>query len=879
LNVYRIEAFIGAGGMGDVYRARDTHLGRDVALKVLPPELASDAERVRRFEQEARAIAALNHPNIVTLYSVEEAGGLRFLTMELVEGTPLSEQIPRAGLPLDRLLDIGVALTDGLATAHARGIVHRDLKPANVMVTREGRVKILDFGLAKLKPVAAVSDQTTTASPVTSDGQLLGTVAYMSPEQAEGRDVDHRSDIFSFGVMLYELATGHRPFKGDSTLSLLSAILRDAPALLTELKPEVPRELARVVRRCLAKDPERRCQSAKDVRNELEELRQEIASGGLQRPDSAADSRVRRWRSLAWIGGGIGALATIALVFLVWRGAIDLSSRPPAVPVVESRVVISVPVPASVSGLSVSLDGTQIAFVGGRQLWRFDLADRTVKPVAGVGADPRSPFWSPDGKAIAYFQGQRLMRIPAEGSSPTKICDLEGPVSGGTWGAENTIVFGQQRRGLFRVSASGGVPVEITKLRPGSSVQGDYENAHMWPQFLPDGRRFTYTTSEALNKVYIGSLDPRDRPRLVAPADGAQIDITSRSFAFSGFLLTAEEGTLRARPLSTEGTNPAGAAEVLAQDISGDPGVFAGSPAVLAYVVTTPRRAQFSIVDRGGRELRTLGPPVLLDWVSAGTPNWSLSRDGRTLAFTLLADDRSSSIQLLDLARDRPDRFASGRGRMLQPVWSPESDRIVFTQDGIFEGAHLRVKGVGKESDSPIAAGSPGFKAASDWHGQNLLFTNFSTGVSNFWHVAMDGTGTPELWFQSGSHQVEGQFSADGRWAAYASRETGVYEVYLRRFPSADGAVRVSGAGGSRPLWRPDGKGLFYVGAGRLMEVDLDIGESVKPGTPRERFPIRDYCGYAVMPDGRFVVCRRIDPVAPPVITIVLNWAAGLKKQ
>jgi serine/threonine protein kinase/Tol biopolymer transport system component len=883
LGPYRIQALIGSGGMGDVYRARDTRLSRDVALKVLPPEVASDPERVRRFEQEARAIAALNHPNIVTLYSVEEADNLRFLTMELVEGTPLSEQIPRDGLPLERLLDIGVALTDGLATAHARGIVHRDLKPANVMVTPEGRVKILDFGLAKLKPVAGLSEETTTASPATGDGRLLGTVAYMSPEQAEGRDVDHRSDIFSLGVMLYELATGQRPFKGDSTLSLLSAILRDTPAFLTELKPEVPREFARSVRRCLGKDPERRYQSVKDVRNELEELKQEIASGAWLRPDSAAVSRLRRWRSLAWTAVGIGALAATAFIYLAWSGAIDLPSHTsPAAPLVSTAVEVPIAVPESVKtvhSLSVSPDGTRLAFAGGSRLWLYHLATREVTPITGiVGAEPVYPFWSPDGRFIAYFQESpgKLMKIPAVGGSPTKICDLDSPGRGGTWAA-NTIVFARFKDGLFRVSATGGVPVPITRLVEKGEL------GHLWPQFLPDGQHFIYMTFEVQNKVYLASLDSNVPRRLLAPAPGVPIDMNSRAFALSGFLLSAEGGILTARPLDPTGTEPAGEPESLAQDlaivstVAGDR-LLAASPTVLAYVAAKPRRSQFSVVDRRNRSLRAVGAPVVIRSGGAWRATWSVSPNGQAIAFS-----ESENIWLLDLLRSTPDRFTSGPGRHWLPVWSPNGDEIAFThssQDRNQDSLHsLHVKRRGSELDSRIPVELSGFGVAHDWHSNTLLFTmQTPTGVHNIWRLAIDGSRKPEPWFSSTFNHVAAQFSSDGQWVAYSSNETGAYEVYLRRFPSADRQVRVSTAGGNRPRWRPDGKGLFYLQGDLLMQLDLNIGETVRRGMAREVFKLGENCGYAVLRDGRFVVCRPFDPVPPPTITVRLNWAAGLKK-
>jgi serine/threonine protein kinase/Tol biopolymer transport system component len=888
LGAYEIRALIGGGGMGEVYRAHDSRLRRDIAIKILPPE-AADAERRQRFAREAQAVAALNHPGIVTIHSVEQSGPstgsgqatIHFLTMELVDGQPLSALIPPEGVGLDRLLGIAVPLVDAIGAAHARGIVHRDLKPANVMITREGRIKVLDFGLAKLKPSMPESDPTTnTIAPVTNEGRLLGTVAYMSPEQAEGRDVDHRSDIFSLGVMLYELATGSRPFKGDTSLSLLSSILKDTPQFVTDVKPSLPRELGRIVRRCLAKSPDRRYQSAIDLRNELEELGQESAAGTLASGNTSEVRPSSKWRSVAWMTGGAVLLFATVVSYLAWRGALSLSSRSIPPSVLASAVKLEVPIPESVKAMdsmALSLDGRRLVFAGGSQLWVYDLESRRVAPVTGiVGLGPQYPFWSPDGQTIAYFQPQppgfKLMRIPASGGIADKICDFEPAPRGGAWGADDTVVFAQTGDGLFRVHAAGGMPVRITQPNKDRGEQG-----HSWPQFLPDGRRFTYMTAERLSKIYIASVDsPADR-RLVAPEQGASTDVHSRAFAVSGYLLTGEGRTLRARPLDSSSTNPAGVPVSLVEDIrmsgiSGDV-LFAASPAVLVYSAEKARRSQFSLVDRSNQHRRDIGPPVKLaqDLVRYG---WSLAPPpGETLAFTQIGADWIPEIWLLDFARMTPERL-TGPDAML-PLWSRSGTEITFTKGGALHSQRL-----GSPTDFPITK-SDYLPVAHDWHPDGrLLFSRqtLPTRLHNFWLLEANGQQTH--WLPSPFNHVAASFSPNGQWVAYASTESTTMEVYVRPFSGADRKYRISANGGNRPRWRPDGKALFYVQGDSLMEVELEIGETVKRGRPRRVLTLGDHCGYAVLPDGKgFVLCRPIDPIVPPTITVVINWAAGLTRQ
>lgn len=865
LGPYRIEALVGAGGMGEVYRATDTRLARAVAIKILPSDVASDPDRLRRFEREARAIAALKHPNICTIYDVGEREGIRFLVMELLEGETLADRLARGPLPFDEALQRGIEIAGALDRAHRAGIVHRDLKPGNIMLARASsgksgatEIKLLDFGLARMH----ATDRASQPTLVTEPGVMLGTLQYMSPEQIEGRDSDPRSDIFAFGAVLFEMLTGRRAFEGETRARLAASILSETPLPVSKLQPRVTPEIDRIVSRCLEKDPDDRWQTARDLRSDLEFAAEARARVQIPGPS-------RRWR--------IVAPAAIAVFVLLVAGVVGRGWwRAPAAADSDRRAQFTITLPASVrsvEALAVSPDGSHLAFSVGNQLWVHEIASGTTRAVQGVGPEPLAyPFWSPDGRFIAYFQTSpnSLMKIPAAGGISEKICDLETAARGGTWGSEDTIVFAQVRAGLYRVPAAGGRPVRITNLEQG-------ETAHLWPHFLSDGTRFTYKTFEEQNKVYLASLDPSEPRRLLETTQR-----TSRAFVFSDFVLTAERRTLRARKLTSTGS-PA-AALPLAQNIqesgvSGD-SLFSASPAVLAYGVEKPRRSQFSVVDRRGRETAAIGRPVWLE-LRRG-PSWSLSPDGRTLAFTQIASDRTTDIALLDLARSVPDRFTFGSGDERLPLWTRSSDHVVFAA-----GTGFQIKRLGTDTESQLAGSGAVRGVAHDWHRDGTLLygeqTGPTTNLYNFWVLPPGPAAKPRHWLPAKANHVGAQFSPDGRWVVYVSNETGRAEVYVRRFPEADKQTRVSWAGGERPRWGPDGKGLYYIQEDVLMEVQLEIAETAKPGAPRPLFQIGTQdlqCGFAVMPPPgqRFVVCRPIDPVVPPTITIVLNWAAGLRE-
>ena len=524
LGPYEIVSTLGRGGMGEVYKARDSRLNRFVALKVLPDTPALDPERRERFEREARAVAALNHPSIVTIHSVETVEGVPLLTMELVEGRALSEVIPKGGLALAEVLTIASAVADAVAAAHQKGITHRDLKPGNVMVgerEHHGRIKVLDFGLAKLADAFPEGSGATTmqAAPATGEGRILGTAAYMSPEQAEGKPLDARSDLFSLGVMIYEMATGQRPFTGDTSISIISSIVKDTPTPITELNPALPRDLGRIVRRALAKDPERRYQTAKDLRNDLEELKASIDSGELvAEPGESPSTRRSTTRAFAqargWLWVGLAAAAGLAITAAVlW-----LPSPPPA-PI--ARLAIALPEdvspdPGRVLGApAISPDGTTVALAFGSDPKTYLVIRRldsdTFRRVPGTDG-ARTPFWSPDSRHIGFFAGTTLKRVPLAGGEPVTLCEV-GYSRGGAWSAAGTILVGTNSgAGVLRVSENGGAPVSVTRL---DSALG--ENSHRFPAFLPDGNQFLYfarTKVDENRAVYLASLDdtkPRKR--------------------------------------------------------------------------------------------------------------------------------------------------------------------------------------------------------------------------------------------------------------------------------------------------------------------------------------------------------------------------------
>ena len=811
IGTYEILGPLGEGGMGVVYRARDRTLNRQVALKVLPPEFALDRDRLARFEREVQAVAALNHPNIVTIYSVETVEGLPCFAMELVEGTTLSQTIRRHGLNVSEILKIAVPLADAVSAAHQRGITHRDLKPTNIMVTRDGHLKVLDFGLAKLlEPESAGGlPAMPPIDELTGEGRIIGTVAYMSPEQADGKPVDHRSDIFSLGIILYELATGEPPFTGDSNLTLLSSILKDTPSPITAINPSMPHELARIVRHCLAKDPTRRYQTAADLRNELEELQADLASGELGGEDANRLSQPwRRWlgRARAW-WLGVCASALVAAL-LAWSAARYIGRATPELAV--SRFEIGTPPTTDPFSFALSPDGRQLVFVatsdGAPKLWLRPLDQTVAQPLAGT-EDASYPFWAPDGRALGFFAEGKLKRLDLGGGVPQVLADAPFPF-GGSWNRDGVILFApNSQTALFRVPATGGMPTVATERKAGAG-------SHRFPVFLPDGRRFVFFVRYDEDGVYLGALDAGGTRRILA-ADAAA------AYAPPGYLLILRQGALLAVPFDassgTASDDPRPVAPAVGE-ISRRGAFSVSTTGLLAHRSGTAGRRQLVWFDRTGAIAGKVGSPDDL-----GLADPDLASDGRRVAIARLG--RSTvDVWLVDTARGVPNRFTFD-GRSTLPLWAPDGSRVIFGKynsagvDDLFE---RRADGAGGER---LVLATSESKIPADWSpdGRVLLYRSQGAKTAgDLWALPLTGGGKPFPVVQTPFNEDEGQFSPDGRWIAYRSDESGREEIYVQSFSGAAGKQQVSTEGGSQPRWRRNGKEFVLPCTGQQVDDGVD---------------------------------------------------------
>ncbi|MFN2480058.1 MAG: protein kinase, partial [Pyrinomonadaceae bacterium] len=830
LGRYEIRAQIGAGGMGEVYLARDPKINRDVAIKVLPADFSSDAERLRRFEQEAQAAGALNHPNILSIYDVDTHDGSPYVVSELLEGETLREQLGGAPLPARKALDYALQTARGLAAAHEKGIVHRDLKPENLFVTQDGRVKILDFGIAKLVEPRDGSEARTdlpTRKLNTEPGVVVGTVGYMSPEQVRGQRVDHRSDIFSLGVVLYEMLSGRRAFHGGSAVETLNAILKEDPPELSESNGQINPALERVVGHCLEKSPGQRFQSAWDVAFALEAL------SGLSssRTGAAALPLTSGWTKnrerVAWAVAGILLLGLLAALPF----AIAHLRRAP----VEERVLrlsLLPPENASMSrivpAMALSPDGRRLAFIAtfeGRELlWVRSLDSHSAQALPGTegasGASP--PFWSPDGRFIGFFGGGKLKKIEASGGPPQSLCDTAAS-RGGTWNRDGVIIFGDTSGPLYRVSASGGEPTPVMPLD-----QSRLESSHRWPQFLPDGRHFLYFVRSGQIEsrgVYVGSLDSKETKRLIPTALNA-------TYAPPGLLLFMREETLMAQKFDAEKLELAGepfpVAEHVAYNIGLGRGAFSVSEnGVLAFRSGSGDRDRLLWFDRGGKQIGTLGAPGIYFTL------W-LSPDERQAAVES-TDPRMGTpdIWLFDLARGIPSRFTTDPAGDTSPLWSPDGSRVVFSSSR--EGVrHLYQKIASGGGQEELLFKSSEEKVPDDWSsdGQLILYQTLNPKTKwDLWVLPMSGDRQPAPFLRTEFNEVQAQFSRDGKWVAYTSDVSGAPEVYVQTFPASGGRWRVSTGGGSQPRWRRDGRELFYIAPDRkLMAVSIKPGAAFEAG-------------------------------------------------
>ena len=861
---YEITAHLGSGGMGDVYCATDEKLGRSVAIKLLPEVFARDTEKAARLEREARTLAMVTHPNVAAIYGLEEAGAVKFLVMELAAGETLADRISRGPIPLNEALAITRQIADGLDAAHEKGIVHRDLKPANIKVTSDGQVKVLDFGLAKaFAPEgrhAEVSDSLTRSLAVTSPGIIQGTVPYMSPEQAQGRETDRRTDIFALGCVMYEMLTGKQAFQGDSAPQILTQVIERDPDW-TLLPSSTPASVRRLLRRCLQKDRTRRLKSADTVRIEIDEAFADPGSGSAE----AGDNRSRGKR-LPWIVAG----ALLAVLIIVTIPALLYVGESKPATLAEMRTDIVTPTTSDPASFALSPDGKYIAFVasgtGQQRLWLRKLDNTAAQQLPGTeGAN--FPFWSPNSESIGFFDGSKLKRVDISGGAPRTLTDAAN--RGGTWNANNEILFAKSvGSGLFRVSASGGgTPVQQTKLEGHTS--------HRFPYFLPDGRHFIYYAVGAPNVggLHLGTLDSDKGTRLTA-SDSAGI------YA-SGWLMFVRAGRLVAQKLDVEKGKLEGEAVTVAETTSFEASSYgaaisASFTGVIAYRSGGANRRQLTWFNRSGESLGTWGPPD----DSLLAPN--LSPDGtRLVAWRTVQGN--ADIWLLDATRLTRLTFDPGLDRY--GTWSSDGNRIFF--DSARSGPRT-VYEIPRDIPGSEKAlfEYPLDKVVNDASpdGRTLLvnIADPKTGW-DLWTVPLQGDHTPTVLLKTDFEERRGQFSPDGKWFTYTSNESGQNEVYVRSATGAPGQWPISSGGGAFGRWASNSKEIFYMAPdGTLMVTPVKLNAStIEQGAPVPLFHTRIVGGgtevnlgiqFAVSPDGRILINTLLEDVGASPITLLQNW-------
>ncbi len=861
--------------MGEVYKARDTRLDRTVAIKVLPAQLASDPQFRERFEREARAVAALNHPHICTLHDIGTQDGVQFLVMEYLDGETLADRLKKGPLPLGQALQYAIQMASALDAAHRVGITHRDLKPGNVMVTKGG-TKLLDFGLAKTAPgrgQPVLTDAPTMSTPLTGHGTVLGTLQYMAPEQLEGQSLDGRTDIFAFGAVLYEMVTGKKAFERKTHASLIGAILKDSPPAIATLQPLTPPALDRVVNTCLAKDPDDRWQTARDLLRELKWIAEGAQAAFAPTMTAAAvPSRMHGRERVAWIGAIVAFLAASAFALIAFGHAAPL---PPIV-----RFDVSTAPTSDSTSFALSSDGSQLVFVatadGVSKLWLRSLDRTTAQPLAGTDG-ATYPFWAPSSSSIGFFANSKLKRLDLAGGLPQTLADA--PLGrGGTWSQDDVIVFAPSvANPLMRVAATGGVSTPVTRLD-----QGYLSNRS--PQFLPDGRQFIFSATNGGNQprtVYLASLDGGLPKRLFQGGDADSV------YAQPGYLLTTEQGLLIARRVilpSGDVGDPITIEQPVGRDGNGHGAFSVSGAGVLAHRAAPVDRRQLVWIDRTGKRLGTVGP---VDDGSLLNP--ALAPDQRRVAVSRTVEN-NSDVWILDRTRDTRTRITVAPVFEDMPVWSPDSTRLIFRR-GVDLYERLVSGGSEQRVFSPERAPN-----AHDWSldGQFLLYSVLGEKTGNdLWVLPLTGDHKPFAIANTSSIERNGQFSPDVRWVAYDSNESGRFEVYVQAFPGPGWKGLISTAGGSSPRWRRDGKELFYLASdGTMMAVpvraavdnqSLEVGTitplfrapivfgglAPPPGNPRQQ--------YDVAADGlRFLINVTVDDVTVPPITIVLNWQSTL---
>jgi serine/threonine protein kinase/Tol biopolymer transport system component len=869
LGPYEVQSPLGAGGMGEVYRARDTRLDRTVAIKILPEHLAGSAEARQRFDREARAISSLNHPHICHLYDVGQQDSTSYLVMEFLDGETLAERLRKGPLPLDQVLRIGSEICEGLEKAHRTGVVHRDLKPGNIMLTKTG-AKLMDFGLAKapsgLTSLSSSNSLATMSQPLTAEGTIMGTMQYMSPEQLEGREADARSDIFSLGAVLYEMLAGKRAFEGKTTASTIAAILAADPRPITATHPAPP-ALDHLIRTCLAKDPDDRFQTAHDVKLQLLWIAQS-GSGPIAGSATAHPASAR----LAWIVAGLLSLALIASGIAWWFQ----SHRTPA------ALYFSTPVPLIANGVALSPDGHNAAIVAYSRetnkymLWRYEVGGRDAIAIPGTeGAS--HPFWAPDGKSLAFFGDGKLKKVDAfSGTAPQIVCEARTG-RGGTWNRDGVILFAPDATtGLFRIPSVGGTPVEVTKL---DLSRG--QSSNRWPVFLPDHKHFLYLGANFSgqyenNAVFVGSLDSGETHMIVSASSNA-------AYAEPGYLLYIRNNALVAQRFDLKTLSVTGEPATISDEVrytpATDQAVFSVAKDVLA--IQTGKgigTSQLVWFDRSGKELGFAGPAGIIS-------NATISPDARRIAYDQMdPDSRHWAVWTRDLLTDATARITFGAGLTQLPVWSPDGKQLAYASIRNSMWTIFVKNADGSGSETPVGDNAPYVKGPWSWANDGkLLFWN----KSELWYAPMPDP-KPKPVFVEKPTILNAQFSPDGRWLAYSSNEGGSFEIYVSAFPHTESKWQISRDGGGEPRWRRDGKELFYLSAdGKVISVSVKAATTFEAGPPQALFQTHlrqsisalDHISYDVSADGqKFLVDTKTDESNATPMSVVLNWSSNLEK-
>ena len=875
---YPIEAEIGRGGMGVVYRARDPKLDRLVAIKVLSPDVARDRSRVARLRQEAKTLAALNHPNILTVHDVDTDGNALYVVTEFLEGGTLQEQLATMRFDWRRTAEIGAAVADGLAAAHARGIVHRDLKPENIFLTRDGVVKILDFGLARVEPPADAEWPTRTHG--TEPGAVMGTVGYMAPEQVRGEPTDARTDIFSFGCVLYEMVTGASAFKRDTSAESMTAILREQPAAPIATVPDLPPQVDRLLSRCLEKEPNNRFESARDLAFSLRSHVSEHVSGQTteseaQPAPSALVTSPALWkRAIPW---SITAVMTGALI-LGWvfsRPDIEVpqivhaSVLPPEEAIFDSNA----------GPMALSPDGRLLAFVARtpeeqRMLWVRPM-DRGAPRLLPGTEDAFGPFWSPDSRSLGFFANGELKTIDTSSGSVETLDSSVTMGLGGTWNEDGTILFTPGRgAGIHRVSSNGEAASPATVLNESSG-----EFMHMWPWFLPDGNHFLYVartlSSDQMYEVYLSSLDGME-PMPILTTNSNTI------YAEPGYLLFWREEALRAQPFDAERLQLIGEAFSVTTGVGFDTSRFsaffsASQNGILAYRTGVQGGlSELAWFDRSGQRLGEVGEPDNYYFPR-------LSHDGGRVAVDVSDLQNNGDIWIYELSRP-PSRFTFDPANDTVPVWSPDDNRIVFSSTRVGRLQDLYSKPTGR-GDAEVLLADADQMGPSDWSpdgnflavDRGLIQVNSDVWVFSFRDQEITPFAATEF------RESDGQFSPNGKWMAYVSDESGQVEIYVQPYPGPGKKEQVSSSGGTMPRWSRDGRELFFIASDRrLMQAGIQLGSEPEIAVPQSLFftqikhsremPIQ----YDVSSDGqRFLINTLLEEEDAPSITLILNWPEG----